>query len=185
MNAICPPSVDYLTGEIEADDLITKVSTLGSLKNVFADQVAQATMPQETLVYHVAMLPAETDKGELNFGVTHIEPGRVGEEFYMTRGHLHEHAEQAEYYFGVAGKGLLLMQSLDGRVELGHVFAGSVHHIRGYVAHRLINIGDERLSALAVWPAIAGHDYQFIDKIGFKIRVVWRDGEIKVVEGGH
>jgi glucose-6-phosphate isomerase len=39
------------------------------------------------------------------------------------------------------------------------VFAGSVHIIPGFTAHRLINTGEDTLSALAVWPGVAGHDY--------------------------
>lgn len=47
----------------------------------------------------------------------------------MTRGHIHARAEQAEYYFGLCGRGLLLLQDMAGVCRLEQVFAGSVHHI--------------------------------------------------------
>ncbi|MOA16587.1 glucose-6-phosphate isomerase [compost metagenome] len=66
---------------------------------------------------------------------------------------------------------MLLLQHQDGDCILEQVFVGSVHHIPSFTAHRLINIGDEVLSALAVWPTVAGHDYSALQPQGFKLRV--------------
>ncbi|WP_064607046.1 glucose-6-phosphate isomerase family protein [Photobacterium sp. J15] len=172
MNVLLPPTVNYFTGHIESENLLTKSTTLASLDGIFADQKAFDAIPGDKIIYQVEMLPAQSADGELNFGVSHIEPGTVGNEFHMTRGHIHERQEQAEYYFGVQGEGLLLMQKNDGETVIEKVFPGSVHHIPGFVAHRLVNTGTTKLSALAVWPAIAGHNYQAIQKAGFNIRVL-------------
>ena len=56
------------------------------------------------------------------------------------------------------------------------VFPGSVHHIPPFTAHRLINTGSGTLSALAVWSAVAGHDYQALQPQGFGVRVM-ADGD--------
>ncbi|VTN13905.1 glucose-6-phosphate isomerase [Raoultella terrigena] len=99
----------------------------------------------------------------------------------MTRGHFHARREQGEVYFGLRGSGLLLLQNERGETHLEQVFAGSVHVIPGYSAHRLINTGADTLSALAVWPAAAGHDYAALDG-GFRLRVVEENRTIQAKE---
>ena len=181
MQLSIPPSVNYLTGHIDADNVICKETTLGALEGVFADENLRAASAQNQVIYQVEMLPSQHAEGELNFGVSHIEPGVVGNEFHMTRGHIHQRKEQAEFYFGSQGEGLLLMQTERGEVSIEKVFPGSVHHIPGFVAHRLINTGNTRLSALAVWPAIAGHNYDFLEEVGFNVRVFKSSTDYEVV----
>lgn len=99
----------------------------------------------------------------------------------MTRGHFHERREQGEVYFGLRGAGLLLLQTEQGDTRLEKVFAGSIHIIPGFTAHRLINTGEEVLSALAVWPGIAGHDYAALAR-GFRIRVFEENNRVQAKE---
>lgn len=181
MKMITPPSVNYMTGRLQSEDLVSKSTTVESLKGVFKDEDAYNQLDPKAAIYSVEMLPAGTDEGDLNFGASHIEPGDIGGEFHMTRGHFHERIEQAEYYFGSAGEGLLVLQKEDGDVYLEKVFPGSVHHIPGHVAHRLVNTGSERLSALAVWPSIAGHNYGTLKVDGFNVRV-YKDSDTFRVE---
>lgn len=182
MQLMIPPTVDFMTGAISGTELVEKSTTLANLAGLFADPVAEASIAPQTVLYRVAMLPSSGLEGDLNMGVTHLEAGRVGQEFFMTRGHIHARAEQAEYYFGLRGEGRLLLQDRDGHAWLERVFPGSVHHIPGYVAHRLINTGDSVLSALAVWPAIAGHDYRQMAEQGFGLRIfAGEEGEPSVV----
>lgn len=181
MNLSIPPIINYQTGKIDAENVITKITTLSSLEGVFADEMKRTESAQDKVIYQVDMLPAQQAEGELNFGVSHIEPGLVGDEFHMTRGHIHQRKEQAEFYFGSQDEGLLLMQTELGDVSIEKVFPGSIHHIPGFVAHRLINTGDTRLSALAVWPAIAGHNYEFLREVGFKVRVLKSSMGYKIV----
>lgn len=69
-----------------------------------------------------------------------------------------------------------------GVCRLEQVFAGSIHHIPGHVAHRLINTGATQLSALAIWPAVAGHDYEALGARGFGLRVLaGEDGTARIV----
>jgi glucose-6-phosphate isomerase len=99
----------------------------------------------------------------------------------MTRGHFHQRREQGEVYFGIRGSGLLLLQNERGEARLEQVSPGSVHIIPGNTAHRLINTGTEILSALAVWPTIAGHDYLSLAG-GFALRVTGHEGKIQAKE---
>ena len=82
---------------------------------------------------------------------------------------------------GLRGSGLLLLQNEQGEARLEKVFAGSVHIIPGFTAHRLINTGDDVLSALAVWPAVAGHDYAALAD-GFALRVIEENQTVQAKE---
>lgn len=182
MTPMIPPILDFATGKLGGAELVEKSTTLADLQGLFADPHAEAVLSPDTQLYRVAMLPGNGGEGDLNMGVTYLEAGRVGQEFFMTRGHIHARAEQAEYYFGLCGRGLLLLQDMAGVCRLEQVFAGSVHHIPCHVAHRLVNTGETQLSALAVWPAIAGHDYRLMAERGFGLRVVaGKEGEPCVV----
>ncbi|WP_261837122.1 AGE family epimerase/isomerase [Vibrio ishigakensis] len=165
------PSFNFVTGKIDGENVIAKSTILSSLEGIFSDTEAFAKLDPNKVIYNVEMVAAEEKNGELHFGVSHIEPGTVGNEFHITRGHIHKVEEQAEYYFGIAGNGLLLLQDEAGEVTYQDVYPGSVNYITGHVAHRLVNIGDEKLSVMAVWPAIAGHNYAFNNGEGFNARV--------------
>ncbi|MCT4701840.1 cupin domain-containing protein [Enterobacteriaceae bacterium H20N1] len=176
-----PPSVAFLNGQFSAENVIKKVTRSGDLRGVFHDGDSWQAISPETPIYEVEMLRSPQGEGELYAGVTHLQPGRVGDEFYMTRGHFHQRREQGEVYFGLKGAGLLLLQDEKGDARLERVSPGSVHIIPGFSAHRLINTGNEILSALAVWPSIAGHDYASLTQ-GFALRVVERGGKVQVRE---
>lgn len=154
-----PRQVDWANGALRGEPLICKTTRLGMLAGVFADDRAWRLGDPELPVYTVEMFDSPSGEGELYTGVTHLNPGRVGDEFFMTRGHFHARREQGEVYFGLRGEGFLLLQDEQGQTWLESVTAGSVHIIPGNTAHRLINPGAEILSALAVWPTRAGHDY--------------------------
>jgi len=170
-----PRQIDLASGQFTAGVLHEHTTTVGMLAGLFADQAAWQALPAGTPLYTVAILPAPQQEGELLSGVTHLYSGRVGREFYMTRGHFHQRREQAEYYFGLRGRGLLLLQQA-GHCVLEPLFPGSVHYIPPFTAHRLINPGSGTLSALAVWPATAGHDYQALQAQGVGVRIM-ADGD--------
>ena len=99
----------------------------------------------------------------------------------MTKGHFHARRETAEYYWGIAGKGVLLLMDESGNCTVQAVEKGSLHYIGGHIAHRLINIGDEDLLVGACWPSDAGHDYGSIAGSGFPVRVVCKDNQAVVI----
>ena len=176
-----PPQVAWASGLFSDGPLLRKLTYVQELVGVFADERTRLTMAGDRVVYEVEMLDTSSAPGELYTGVTHLHPGKVGDEFFMTRGHFHARREQGEVYFGLRGSGLLLLQNERGQTRLEQVFAGSVHVIPGYSAHRLINTGADTLSALAVWPAAAGHDYAALDG-GFRLRVVEENRTIQAKE---
>ena len=165
-----PPQVAWATGVLTNGPLIRKSTRLHQLEGVFADTLAFHQCDPHQCVYDVEMFDSPEADGALYVGVTHLYPGKVGNEYFMTRGHFHQRREQGEVYFGLRGSGVLLLQNEQGDVRLEKVTPGSVHIIPGFTAHRLINTGAETLSALAVWPCSAGHDYSALSG-GFALRI--------------
>ncbi|MBT5139610.1 MAG: glucose-6-phosphate isomerase [Acidimicrobiaceae bacterium] len=162
----------------------TSTRTLADLDGIFADEVAREAMPHGTVVYRVeSFTPVDPGtSGGLFFGTSFLEAGRVGDEFFMTRGHVHERAEAAEFYWGIEGEGILLMMDEDREIRAETVVPGSVHYVPGRAAHRLVNTGSERLAVGACWPADAGHDYGTVSDKGFAARVRLIDGEPQLTD---
>lgn len=168
---ILPPQVAWASGVFANGPLIRKTTRVADLPGVFIDNDAWQMHDPQQSVYDVEMLDSPPNEGALYVGVTHLHAGSIANEFFMTRGHFHQRREQGEVYFGLCGRGLLLLQTESGVARLERVMPGSVHIIPPFTAHRLINIGDETLSSLAVWPSVAGHDYASLAD-GFALRVL-------------
>jgi glucose-6-phosphate isomerase len=167
---ILPPHVAWASGVFTNGPLLCKTTHIADLPDVFNDNDAWRGCEPQQRVYDVEMFDTPLNDGALYVGVTHLYAGKIGDEFFMTRGHFHRRREQGEVYFGLRGCGLLLLQTEAGDARLEQVAAGSVHIIPPFTAHRLINTGNETLSSLAVWPGIAGHDYALLAE-GFALRV--------------
>lgn len=160
-----------------------KQTTIGDLAGIFADASAQTALPSDLVAYRVAWHQAVADghPGGLLFGWTELQPGKVGDEYFMTRGHFHAQRDTAEYYWGLTGSGLLLLMDEDRQFRSEIVHPGSLHYIPGKVAHRMINTGSDVLRFGACWPSDAGHDYTSIAAHGFSARVVQHNGSPQVV----
>ena len=144
------------------------------MEGFFADAQAVSTADSDRIVYEVDrhQPAAEGTEGALYFGITHIHPGDIGGEFHMTKGHFHANGSRAEYYWGIHGRGVLLLMSRDGETRAEEVRPGSLHYIPGDLGHRLVNTGDTSLDVGACWPADAGYDYGSIAERGFGLRVM-------------
>lgn len=171
-------TVDLLTGHLEGDGIADSSKLLSQLANVFADEACRAAMDQDTIVYEVQnqQLVKEGEPGGLFFGTSNVMPGKVSQEYFMTKGHYHAKRECAEYYWCIQGKGALILMDEAGNTTMEPMFPGSLHYIPGYVAHRLANTGDEVLRVGACWPSDAGHDYGSIVETGFSARLMDVDG---------
>lgn len=169
-------AVRFLTegsGELAGDGVLEQRRLLGDLEGVFADEPARRAMKQDSLVYRVQMYcpVREGTCGGLFFGNTTIEAGRVGDEYFMTKGHFHARRECGEYYWCLGGAGALVLMDENRRCRMERMMPGSLHYIPGHTAHRVANTGDVPLVFGACWPADAGHDYQTIARWGFAARV--------------
>ncbi len=160
-------------GSIPSADAVQE-RRLRDLAGLFADQPAEARLlADDPLVYRVfeaAALPKED--GQLLFSTTVIESGRVGDEYFMTKGHFHARADRAELYYGLSGQGMLLLQTPEGRFEALEMLAGTAAYVPPYWGHRTVNTGGEPFVFLAAYPADAGYDYGTIARDGFAALVV-------------
>ncbi len=110
--------------------------------------------------------------GEIVENITIVYPGRVGDEYFMTKGHFHENSMSAEVYFCISGSGFLLMEYSPSELEMLPMTRGRSVHVPPGWAHRSANVGDTPLVIYALYPADAGHDYERVKQNGFSRRLV-------------
>ena len=112
---------------------------------------------------------------DLIFGTSTLEPGTVAGEFFMTRGHLHVKADRPEIYQGVSGRGVMLMETVEGRTVALEITPGIVVYVPPHWIHRSVNVGPQRFVTLFCYPADAGQDYEIIRKAGGMAELVVSD----------
>lgn len=117
-------------------------------------------------------------KGNLQWGITYINPFTVDGECAMTSGHYHGDSDCDEYYYGLKGTGFLLFWDGKDDFYAEKIFPGSLHYINGHYAHRIINSGDEVLAVAACSLPSSKQDHDAIRKHGFPYRCYKRDGKI-------
>lgn len=158
--------------------------SLAQIAKIFEDQQALKSMDLSQKAYEVTIYQpvSEGTEGGLFYGYTTIFPGKVGDEFFMTKGHFHEIRDRSEFYWGIRGEGVLLYMDEHRKCWAERMKPGSLHYIPGRVAHRTINTGHEPLFFGACWPSDAGHDYGTILEEGFPARVKSVDGAVKIIE---
>lgn len=152
---------------------------LSDLAGCFQDEAAWKDLVSESdpLLYAVTAVEPENQSGGLHYGLGVLYPGRVGEEYFMTKGHLHSWREAAEVYIGLRGEGAMLLEDWEsGESRLEPLRANAIVYVPGNTAHRTINAGLEPLVYIGVYPAQAGHDYSAIALRNFRKVVVSRDG---------
>ncbi|WP_404425436.1 glucose-6-phosphate isomerase family protein [Nibricoccus sp. IMCC34717] len=153
---------------------------LSDLKGCFADTAAyEAALAQgNPLLYTVAAVEPGTGEGDLHYGLGILMPGKIGDEYWMTKGHLHAWRPAAEFYIGLSGNGVMLLEDEEGReARMVPLEKNGVVYVPGHVAHRTMNTGTEPLAYLGVYPARAGHDYAVIAKRNFRHVIVERAGK--------
>jgi glucose-6-phosphate isomerase len=183
MNPSDTTRIDWPAGKMHGSAVQTLVKKAGQLGGIFEDRNSWSTMDPETVVYSVEWqepVPQQTEGG-LFWGSTTIEPGRVGDEYYMTRGHFHARRDRAEFYTTVQGEGMLILMDEDRSTRVEIMSPGSLHYIPGHTAHRSVNTGESPLVFWACWPSDAGHDYETIAERSFGARVLRRNGVPEVV----
>ncbi|HVU56533.1 MAG TPA: glucose-6-phosphate isomerase family protein [Puia sp.] len=172
-NVIFNVSEGTLTGR----HIIDSSKSIGQLEGVFANEKARREMDQSLIVYRVqAYLPVpDGTTAGLFFGTTRINPGKVGDEYFMTHGHFHQLMDRAEYYWCLKGKGMLILMNEGRHCYAEPMHPGSLHYIPANTAHRVANTGDETLVFSACWPSDAGHNYEEVRQKGFSKRLFDRN----------
>ena len=173
--------IDGRSGSVEpSTDRYTK--RLSELRGFFHDDAAldKAIAGGDPVAYEVTdYRKAESD---LCFGTTVMMPGKVGEEYYMTRGHFHARRDRSETYYTQSGEGLLLLESRDGEVRTVDMRPNVCVFIPPDWGHRSINTGNGKLVFVWFCATDAGHDYGLIRERGMRKLVVERDGRPTLVD---
>lgn len=157
---------------------------LSALRGQFADEESYNRMVvDDPLVYEVYEVHRPEIAGELLHGISIVRPGKVGDEFYMTKGHFHRLRATSEIYHCLLGRGYLLMQTEEGDCAAEEFYRGRVVYVPPNWAHRSINTGeDEDLVTFFSYPGNAGHDYATIEQYGFRKTIVSKNGSAVIVD---
>jgi glucose-6-phosphate isomerase, archaeal len=175
-------SIDPLAFEPKEEIIVRKLSTM---KEAFIDQAAaEAALArgEDPKIVEVFMAAVPHAEGFLMANINVVYPGKVGTEYYMTKGHIHDDPDHApEIYITVKGSGKLLMQNLAGEYSVLDMAEGIINYIPAPYAHRCVNTGSQPLVYLGVFPADTERDYSF-DSRNFKKLVVEQDGQAALVD---
>ena len=152
---------------------------LSEMRGMFfdADAYEGKLAEEDPVVYEYHALDIPQTPGDISFGFSILMPGRVGNEYYFTKGHFHNILDTAEMYLCTRGRGCLLIESKAGDCRLIALAPGCAGYVPKGYAHRSINISDsEPFITLFTYRADAGHDYATSETKGFRKLLVCRDG---------
>jgi len=149
------------------------------LEGLFLDAGAFATLAAtrgDEVAYHVDEFRPSGRAGDIIFGTSILQPGRIGNEFLFTRGHIHAISDRPEIYHCLSGHGVMLMELSDGTIEAAEMRPGDVVYVAPHWIHRSVNVGGEPLITLFCYPADAGQDYEIIAQAGGMRDLIVADG---------
>ncbi len=148
------------------------VRRLSQMRGQFLDQESFAEKlvnEDDPVIYEVYELRRPNLPGELPFGISIVHPGKVGREFYMTKGHYHAKIETAEVYVCMKGEGFMVMENPEGKTAVEALAPGKVLYVPPRWAHRSVCTSrQEDLATFFVYPGDAGHNYGTIEQSGFR-----------------
>jgi glucose-6-phosphate isomerase, archaeal len=148
---------------------------LNDMKYLFKDKFeSNKRLKENPLIYETFYPDIEENARYVFYGVTKIHPGRIGDEFFMTKGHLHIPAQVTEIYFCLSGEGMLLEQK-DDIVRKTIIGKGNIAYIGESSFHRVYNTGKEPLIFFVSCNADFKHDYSPLDNNGFLDTVTIND----------
>jgi glucose-6-phosphate isomerase len=152
---------------------------LRDLQGLYLEAVPEDRLDE--LAYLVSEIPVPASSSDVYSSTTVLQPGSVGGEYNMTKGHFHANRDRAEIYVTLSGEGRLVMATAEGDHRVEPMGAGTMNYVPGWWGHRSVNVGSDPLVFLAAYPADAGYDYGTIEERGFPVVVVERDGEPAVL----
>lgn len=150
--------------------------TYRDLAGLYADGAAFDRLVAEKgdeIAYEVTSYTPGSKTSDLIMGVTRMEPGKVGREYYLTRGHIHAIGDRPEIYHTLAGHGIMQMESPDGEVRLVEMRPQQICYVPPFWIHRSVNVGTKDLVMFFAYPSDSGQDYGIIERSGgMKVRIM-------------
>lgn len=161
--------------------------SLEDMQEVFYDQdaVKKTLAKDNPPIVKVWMAPLPNEGGHLMSCMTVIYPGTIGDEYFMTKGHIHtDPVNDPEYYLTIRGEGLLLLQTREGESHISEMVPGTLNYIPSEWAHRTVNTCEDEFVFLGIFPASAKRDYSIIGvgKKNFNKVVLKRSGKPEVID---
>lgn len=154
--------------------------TFRDLSGLYADERAFGQLlasAADDVAYEVTSYAAGERATDFILGVTRMRPGKVGREYYLTRGHIHAAADRPEVYHVLAGHGLMQMESPGGEVRLVEMRSQDICYVPPFWIHRSVNLGETDLVMFFSYPADSGQDYGIIERAhGMRVRIM-EDGQ--------
>jgi glucose-6-phosphate isomerase len=156
------------------------------MEGMYFDNNALGALIQDgdPLIYEFYDMGIKETESNLAYGTSMVFPGKVGDEFFMTKGHFHTILDTSEIYYCLSGFGMMLMESPEGDIEYQLMRPGDAVFVPGRYAHRSINLSlTEKLVTFFVFRADAGHDYGSIEGKSFR-KLILDDGKggFKVID---
>ena len=157
---------------------------LSNMNGMYADhQAYELLIKKDPLIYEFYDCEVPNTEGSIAFGTSITYPGKVGNEYFMTKGHFHNILDTAEVYYCLSGCGYIMMETIRGKWETQKISAGTAVYVPGKYAHRSINTSDlEPLVTFFAFRGDAGHDYGKIETKGFRKIIVEKDGQPQIID---
>jgi len=158
---------------------------LSAMAGMYSDRRAYdaAVANGDAVVYEFYDMGLPEDSTAIAFGTSITYPGRIGEEYFMTKGHFHTVLDTAEVYYCLRGNGYMLMESPEGDWEAQEFKPGVAVYIPPRFAHRSVNVSAaEALVTFFAFRGDAGHDYGTIETKGFRKLIVERNGRARIID---
>jgi glucose-6-phosphate isomerase len=158
---------------------------LSNMADMFYDteKAGDILKNEDPLIYEFYEMGIPETVGDIAFGTSIVYPGKIGNEYFMTKGHFHTVLETAEVYFCIKGKGYMLMETPEGQWDAQEFAPGKAVYVPKRWAHRSINVSPtEPLITFFAFRADAGHDYGTIETKGFRKLIVEKDGRPVVID---
>ena len=168
-----------------ADTIPSIKRPLSKMQGMYIDNKSFEIMVKESdpLVYEFYDVKRTEKSTEIAFGTSIIYPGKVGDEYFMTKGHFHTILDTAEIYYCLRGQGYLLMENPEGVCEIQEMKPGCSIYVPGRYAHRTVNISPQGpLIVFFAFRADAGHDYGTIESKGFHKLVIEKNGRPQIID---
>ena len=179
----CVIDFDMKSGLSETLD--TEKRYLSQMKGMFSDSAAfeSAVQNGNPMVYEFHSLDVGESSGDLAFGCSILNPGKVGDEYYFTKGHFYTIRNTSEVYYCLNGHGYMLMENMRGDWSAQELTPGKAVYVPKGYAHRSVNVSkEEKLVTFFVFRADAGHDYGTIETKGYRKLLVERDGVPTIID---
>ena len=157
---------------------------LSNMRGMYADEAAEENLIEsgDPLVYEFYELGAPEKESDLAFGSSITYPGKVGKEYFMTKGHFHTILETAEVYYCIAGEGYMLLENPEGDWSAQKISAGEAVYVPPRYAHRSINTGKTPLVTIFSFRGDAGHDYGTIETKGYRKQIIEENGKAEIID---